>query len=160
MEEDFSPEYDPEKTPKITSTANLSPSKNPKSPIYNEQQEKGILNQQKNNLDAIDPKQRKHYISMKTWDLIEERDKHRKAGRSEEEQETNKNIKKQADEDKLCHTVNKLEQGANLKEKWQGIKDSKSKCVPTFTRQKDIRGNRVLPKKKAEAIAEYLSEIQ
>ena len=67
---------------------------------------------------------------------------------------------KQNDVDKLCHTVNKLAQGANLKEKWQGIKDSKSKCVPTFTRQKDIRGNRVLPKKKAEAIAEYLSEIQ
>ena len=93
---------------------------------------------------------------------IEERDKHRKAGRSEEEQETNKTIsfKKQADEDKLCHTVDKLEQGANLNEKWQGIKDSKSKCIPTFTRQKDIRGNRVLPKKKVEAIAEYLSDNQ
>ena len=33
------------------------------------------------------------YISMKTWDLVEERDKHRKAGRSEEEQETNKKQK-------------------------------------------------------------------
>ena len=52
-----------------------------------------ILNSAKNNLDAIDPKQRKLYISMKTWDLIEERNKHRKAGRSEEEQETNTNIK-------------------------------------------------------------------
>ena len=51
-----------------------------------------ILNPAKNNLDAIDPKQRKPYVSMKTLDLIEERDKHRKAGRSEEEQETNKNI--------------------------------------------------------------------
>ena len=51
-----------------------------------------ILNSAKNNLDAIDPKQRKLYISVKTWDLIEERDKHRKAGRSEEEHETNKNI--------------------------------------------------------------------
>ena len=52
-----------------------------------------ILKSVNNNLDAIDPKQRKPYISMKTWDLIEERDKHRKAGRSEEEQETNKTIK-------------------------------------------------------------------
>ena len=52
-----------------------------------------ILNSTKNNLDAIDPKQRQPYISMKTLDLIEERDKHRKAGRSEEEQETNKTIK-------------------------------------------------------------------
>ena len=113
-----------------------------------------------NNFDIIDPKQKQSYISKKTWDLIEERDAHRKAGRSEDEKETNKKIKKQADDDKLSHTINKLEQGANLKEKWQGIKDSKSKFVPTFTRQKDIRGNRVLPKKKAEAIAEYLSEVQ
>ena len=121
-----------------------------------------ILNSAKNNLDVIDPKQRNPYISKKTWDLIEERDKHRKAGRSEDEQETNKILfkHKQADEDKLCHIVNKLEQGANLKEKWQGIKDSKSKFIPTVTRHKYIRGNRVLPKKKAEAIAEYLSEIQ
>ena len=51
-----------------------------------------ILNSAKNSLDVIDPKQRKLYISMKAWDLIEERDKHRKAGRSAEEQETNKNI--------------------------------------------------------------------
>ena len=28
-----------------------------------------ILNSAKNNFDAIDPKQRKPYISMKTWDL-------------------------------------------------------------------------------------------
>ena len=60
----------------------------------------------------------------------------------------------------MCHNVNKLEQGANLKEKWQGIKDSKSKFIPTFIRQKDIRGNRVLHKKKAQAMAEYLSEMQ
>ena len=52
-----------------------------------------ILNSAKNKFDAIDPKQRKLYISMKTLDLIEERDKHRKAGRSEEEQETNKKHK-------------------------------------------------------------------
>ena len=53
-----------------------------------------------------------------------------------------------------------LNNGANLKETWQGIKDSQRKFVPTFIRQKDIRGNRVLHQKKAEAIAEYFIEIQ
>ena len=47
-----------------------------------------------------------------------------------------------------------------LKEKGQGIRYSKSKFVPTIPKQTDINGNRVLPKKKAEAIAEYLSEVQ
>ena len=44
-------------------------------------------------------------ISMKTWDFIEERDKHRKAGRSEEEQETNKNNKKNKQMKTNCATL-------------------------------------------------------
>ena len=105
-----------------------------------------ILDSARNNFDIVDPKQRKPYISKKPRDLIEERDKHRKAGRSEKEQETNKKIKKQADEDKLCHAVNQREQRANLKEKWQGINDRKNNCMPTFTGQKHMRGNRIVPK--------------
>ena len=80
-----------------------------------------ILNSVRNNFDIVDPKQRKPYINKKTWDFIEERDKHRTAGRSEEEQETNKTIKKQADEYKLRHIVNKLEQGANSKDKLEEL---------------------------------------
>ena len=106
-----------------------------------------LISAAKNNFDAIDPKQKQSYISKDTWKLIEQRDAHRREGRSEEEKKLNKEIKKQADNDKTSHTINKLEQAANLKDKWQGIKDCKSKFTPTFTKQKDIRGNRVLPKK-------------
>ena len=110
------------------------------------------------NLTEIDSSHTKSYISDVTWTLIEERDASRTSGDVEKEQRLSKGIKKKADADKQNFVVNKLEQGINLKEKWQGIKDRKGKFVPNFTKQKDIRGNIILPKKKkAEAIAEHLS---
>ena len=113
-----------------------------------------------NNLTEISPHQKKSYITEPTWEQIEKRNVCRQQGDIDEEQVLNKKIKKMADTDKELFTVNKLEQAAGQKEKWQGIKDCKSKFVPNFTKQRDIRGNRVPPGKKSESIAEYLSEIQ
>ena len=53
-----------------------------------------------------------------------------------------------------------FEKGATQKEKWERIKTAKKNYTPTFTKMKDIRGNRVLPDKQADAKAEYLAEIQ
>ena len=57
-------------------------------------------------------------------------------------------------------TINKLEQGRTLKEKWQGIKDRQRKFVPNFNKQLDMHGNRIPHGKRADATAEYLSQIQ
>ena len=119
-----------------------------------------IKHSAKNNLTEIDKHQKHSYSSNDTWNFIEERNASRKRGYVEREKRLNKDMKKKADADKQNFVVNKLEQCINLKEKWQGITDRKGKTVPTCTKQKGIRGNRVLPKKKAEAIAGYLSEIQ
>ena len=47
-----------------------------------------------------------------------------------------------------------------MKEKWQGIKKCKAKYVTNFNKQLDIRGNRIPHGKRAEATAEYLSQVQ
>ena len=85
-----------------------------------------------NNLTQIGKKQKQSYISNETWNVIEERNACRANVDTDKEKDLNKQIKKKADADKLSYTINKLQQGIHLKEKWQGIKDGTSKFVPTF----------------------------
>ena len=65
-----------------------------------------------------------------------------------------------ANKDKNKYRKEKLEEGITQREKWKGIKDTKGKFVPKFTKQKDIHGNRVKYGEKARATAEYLEMEQ
>ena len=46
------------------------------------------------------------------------------------------------------------------KEQWAGINNSKKKRPPNFTKLKDKDGNRVVPRERADAIADSLHDVQ
>ena len=47
-----------------------------------------------------------------------------------------------------------------MREKWQGIKDEKRQLQPSYTKLKDVKGQRVKYGQEAQAKAEYLGEVQ
>ena len=112
------------------------------------------------NLIKINPKQKHSYISGSTWDKIQERQTCREEGDIEKEKSLAKDIKSSAAKDKKHITINSLQRGISLKETWEGVKNLKRKHVPNFNKQFDIRGNRIPLCKRADATAEYLSEVQ
>ena len=119
-----------------------------------------MLNRAAENFTPIPPKQKQSYLTEKTWNLITKRQEAHEKGNEEECTKLSKQIRKAADKDKFEFQKSEFEKGATQKEKWEGIKTAKKNYTPTFTKMKDIRGNRVLPDKQADAKAEYLAEIQ
>ncbi len=77
----------------------------------------------------------------------------RKEGNTEQELQLTKEIKKMAQKDKKQYAKEKIVEGTTAKEKWQGIKKEKAQYVPKYTKQLDIRGNRVKPGERAKATA-------
>ena len=109
-------------------------------------------------LTKLSHRQQRGYISRNTWDLIEKRQAAHEQGRNVEVIELNRNISVNAKKDKRSHVLDSLKEMPAQKEKWQGVRGLKSGFKPRFTQLKDIRGNFVPPKKRAECFAEYLEQ--
>jgi len=114
----------------------------------------------KDHFKQIDPKQKQSYIRADTWQLIEDRQTAHIEGDEQKVTALSKQIKKEARKDRLQHRKNTLEQCAEMKEKWQGIKNEKRQFQPNFTKLRDISGDRVKYGQEAQAKAEYLANIQ
>ena len=109
-------------------------------------------------LTKLSHRHKRGYISRNTWDLIEKRQAAHEQGRNVEVIELNRNISVNAKKDRRNHVLDGLKEMPAQKEKWQGVRGLKSGFKPRFTQLKDIRGNFVPPKKRAECFAEYLEQ--
>ena len=114
----------------------------------------------KNCFNLQDPKQKQTYISEDTWKLIEDRQAMHEEGKGEEVTRITKKIEQSARKDKIRHRKETLEQGTQMKEKWQGVKQEKRQFQPSFTKLKHVRGEQAKHGEEASAKAEYLAEAQ
>ena len=103
---------------------------------------------------------RRSYISEHTWDLILQRQREHDNGNHDILSELTKKIKKEAKNDKKRHILEQLKDTLPSREQWAGIKIIKKKRTPNFTKMKDKDGNRVGPRGRAGAVADYLHAVQ
>ena len=111
-------------------------------------------------LTALDPAQKRSYISEDTWKLIQGRQTCREKGEVEKEKTFTAQIKEKATEDHKQYQIVELEKAGTLKERWQGVNSHRKTFTPKFNQQVDMNGQRIKFGKRAEATAEYLAEKQ
>ena len=104
--------------------------------------------------------QRRCYISQHTWALIEQRQAAHTECNSQTVKDLTRRIKCEARKDKRKFLLESLKESVDSRSQWKAIKNLKKKSTPNFTKLKDKDGNRVGPHRRAEAIAEYLSDVQ
>ena len=102
--------------------------------------------------------QNQPYISRRTWQKIRRRQEAHEQGRNEEVKELTQQIKRDARKDKKDVVLNGLNNLADQREKWQGIKGMKKDSMPSFIQMKDLNGKFVAPKDRAETLAQYLEK--
>ena len=103
---------------------------------------------------------RRRYISDNTWNLILTRQAEHLNGNYIQVKVLTQRIKKEAKKDKKQFFFEQLKDSLPSREQWAGIKSSKEKRPPNFTKLKDKDGNRVGPRGRADAIATYLDDVQ
>ena len=103
------------------------------------------------------PQQRRNYISRKTWNLIQERQNEHQNGDSQAVDPLNNEIRRGAKKDRKDAHLNSLRELPDAGENWQGVKELKRDPAPKFVRLRNLQGQLVAPKDRAETIAEYLS---
>ena len=106
----------------------------------------------------VQPK--KPHISTSTWALIQRRQAAHENHDGDTVKTLTARIKYEAKKDKKDFISRSLEESLGPNLQWAGIKALKAKKVPNFTKLKDKDGCRVEPSRRAEAIADYLQEIQ
>ena len=121
---------------------------------------KAMADASKANLTPVSMTQRKRYLSDHTWSLIEERQQAHAFHDGEKVKDLTVQIKKNAKKDKQRFLLNNLMESNDPRKQWTAIKNLKKPRSPNFTKLKDKDGNRVGPSRRAEAIAEYLHEVQ
>ena len=111
-----------------------------------------------NPLSQITPRQKRNYISRRTWNLIEQRQSAHEAENHQVVKELTRQIKKNARKDRKDTILNSLKELPDARETWQGVKDLKREPQPQFIRLRDLNGELVAPKDRAETIATYLEQ--
>ena len=114
----------------------------------------------KTNLTPISMTQRKRYLSHHTWSLIEERQDAHASHDAQKVKDLTVQIKENAKKDKQRFLVDSLMESNDPRKQLAAIKSLKKKRSPNFTKLKDKDGLRVGPRRRAEAIAEYLQDVQ
>ena len=114
----------------------------------------------KTNLTPISMRQRKRYLSHHKWSLIEERQDAHASHDAQKVKDLTVQIKKKAKKDKQRFLVDSLMESNDPRKQWAAMKSLKKKRSPNFTKLKDKDGLRVGPRRRAEAIAEFLQEVQ
>ena len=114
----------------------------------------------KTNLIPISMTQRKRYLSHHTWSLIEERQDAHASHDAQKVKDLTVQIKKNAKKDKQRFLVDSLMESNDPRKQRAAIKRLKKKRSPNFTKLKDKDGLQVGPRRRAEAIASYLQEVQ
>ena len=108
-------------------------------------------------LTKENPQQRRNYISRRTWNLIQKRQNEHQNGNSQAVEQLNNEIRRGARKDRKDALLNSLRELPDAREKWQGVKELKRDPAPKFIRLRNLQGQLVAPKDRAETIAEYLS---
>ena len=111
-------------------------------------------------LTEVSAKQNKDYITEKTWELMEQREKAIAQGDKFEADHLNKQIKYAVKEDKRAAKLEQLKEIDERGYKWEGIKRLKSTFTPKFCKFKDKNGKRIPEKEYAQKAAEYLAGVQ
>jgi len=110
--------------------------------------------------DPIPLTQRRSYISQHTWDLIQQRQAAHAAHDNTTTKELTAKIKREAKKDRKQFLLDSLQESADPRAQWVALKKLTKKSTPNFTKLQDKNGNRVGPSRRAEAIAEYLQDVQ
>ena len=116
-----------------------------------------------NKLDVVPTGKKKTYISRNTWAKIEQRNQLRRHGApSQEVRRLNKEIYKEAWQDRQKHLIVQFNENPNdpdphKKGLWRAVKGLKSKFTPPICTDKNERGKHVPITERAQAIADYLA---
>ena len=102
----------------------------------------------------------KHYISKETWILIEEKFHHWSDANDADRQAMTNKVRKASRKDKPEHHLKIINSDMSCKQIWQSITRLRSDFVPKMYARKDQQGQTVALDKRAEATAEYLSQVR
>ena len=102
----------------------------------------------------------KHYISEDAWKLIEEQYYYWHDASDEARKAMHEIVRSATRKDKLRHHLKIINSEMSCKQIWQSVTRLRSDAIPNMYALKDQRGRRVALDKRAEATAEYLSEVQ
>jgi len=103
---------------------------------------------------------RKHALSDKTKQLLEERGRAAKHRKAEEFDRLTKAYRKSRKDDRKERVLEAIGKDLDLRDRWLGIRELKSKYNPTPYHNKDSEGKHVEWKDRAQKAAEYLSTQQ
>jgi len=103
---------------------------------------------------------RKSQLSLNTLSIISERGKARKARNLEEFTRLTKEYKKSRQEDRKQKVLEAISKDLDLRSRWLGIKELKSKFNPTPYHNKNKEGEHTKLHERAQKAAEYLSREQ
>ena len=117
-----------------------------------------IIETAKQTLTKIDQNQRQEYLSQETWQKIVERQQAHESGNLGVVQELSNKIKNLARRDKRRAVFDSIREIPDQREKWTGVKKLKKEQQPRFIHMKDLQGEYVAPRNRAEAIATYLQD--
>ena len=117
-----------------------------------------ILETASQTLTKIDPKQKQEYLSRETWQKIVDRQQAHVSGNLEVVKDLSYQIKNLVRRDKRCAVFDSIREIPEQKEKWMGIKNLKKEHNPRFIHMKNLQGEHVAPRNRAEAIATYLQD--
>ena len=115
-----------------------------------------VLEAAEQTLTKLSMQQRQEYISRETWQKIEARLAAHESGNLQEVNILSQQIKMLARRDKRRATLSSIRELPGQREKWVGLTRMKKDYQPQFIHMKNLRGDYVAPKDRAEAIATYL----
>ena len=97
-------------------------------------------------------------MSQETWQKIVERQHAHESGNLGVVQELSNKIKNLARRDKRRAVFDSIREIPDQREKWTDVKKLKKEHQPRFIHMKDLQGEYVAPRNRAEAIATYLQD--
>ena len=103
---------------------------------------------------------RKHPMSATATDLIERRGKARKERKLEEFEQLTKDFRKQRKQDRKERVLGGLTKDLDIRDRWMGIRELKTKYNPIPFHNKDKEGKHIQWKDRAQRAAEHLSTQQ
>ena len=103
---------------------------------------------------------RKAQLSLKTLSIISERGRARKTRNLEEFTKLSKEYKKSRQEDRKTQVLEAISKDLDLRSRWLGIKELKSKFNPTPYHNETREGEHIKLHERAQKATEYLSREQ